>query len=203
MQGVNHRSKNLLSVVQSVARQTALKSDPATFVMKLTERIDGLAASQDLLVKNSWQGVDMAALVETQLSHFKDLIGTRIVVDGPPTDLTPPAAQGVGMALHELATNAAKYGALSNIYGRVTIKWHVVTHDLPEFQITWIEEGGPPVQPPNHCGFGQILIGRMAEAAVGGTAELRYLESGVFWKLTGPVTNTLEPNRAYRAQLGK
>jgi PAS domain S-box-containing protein len=194
MREVNHRSKNLLTVVQSVARQTARKSDPATFVAHLSERINGLAASQDLLVKNLWKGVDVAALVEAQLSHFKDLIGTRIVVEGAPADLTPSAAQGVGMALHELATNAAKYGALSNNTGRVTIKWQVVSDDSPQFQITWSEEGGPPVQTPNHSGFGQMVIGRMAEAAVSGTAEIQYLESGYFWKLTGPVAGTLEPN---------
>jgi PAS domain S-box-containing protein len=200
MQEVNHRSKNLLTVVQAVARQTARKSDPAEFVARLSERIDGLAASQDLLVKNLWQGVDVAALVKAQLSHFKDLIGTRIVVDGPPANLTPPAAQGVGMALHELATNAAKYGALSNSTGHVTIKWQVVADDMPEFHMTWIEEGGPPVQAPNHSGFGQMVIGRMAEAAVSGTAEIEYRTSGLFWKLTGPAASALEaastPRRA-------
>jgi PAS domain S-box-containing protein len=193
MREVNHRSKNLLTVVQAVARQTARKSDPAEFVVRLSERIDGLAASQDLLVKTLWQGVDVAALIEAQLSHFKDLFGARIVIDGPAANLTPPAAQGIGMALHELATNAAKYGALSNSTGRVTIKWQVVADAPPEFQMTWIEEGGPPVQAPNHSGFGQMVIGRMAEAAVSGTAELQYLESGFVWKLTGPVANTLEP----------
>jgi PAS domain S-box-containing protein len=196
MQEVNHRSKNLMSVVQAVARQTARKSDPATFVTQLSERIDGLAASQDLLVKNLWKGVDVAALVKAQLSHFKDLIGTRIVVEGPVANLTPPAAQGIGMALHELATNAAKYGALSNSTGRVTINWQVVANSPLEFQMTWIEVGGPRVEAPKHSGFGQMVIGRMAEAAVSGEAEIQYLESGFVWKLTGPAANTLEPNYA-------
>jgi PAS domain S-box-containing protein len=195
MREVNHRSKNLLSVVQAVARQTARKSDPATFVVQLSERIDGLAASQDLLVKNLWQGVDVAALIEAQLSHFKDLIGTRIVVDGPLADLTPPAAQGIGMALHELATNAAKYGALSNSTGRVTIKWQVVADYPPEFLMTWIEDGGPPVEAPTHSGFGQMVIGRMVESAINGKAEIEYRDSGFRWTLTGPVESALEAGR--------
>ncbi len=195
MREVNHRSKNLLTVVQAVARQTARKSDPATFVVQLSERIEGLAASQDLLVKNMWQGVDVAALVEAQLSHFKDLLGSRIVVDGPRAEITPAAAQGIGMALHELATNAAKYGALSNSTGRVTINWQIVAHDPPEFLMTWTEEGGPPVEAPNHSGFGQMVIGRMVEAAINGRAKIEYRESGLFWTLTGPVENSLEARR--------
>ena len=203
MREVNHRSKNLLTVVQAVARQTARKSDPATFVARLSERIDGLAASQDLLVKNLWQGVDVADLVAAQLSHFKDLIGTRVLLRGGPAHLTPAAAQGLGMALHELATNAAKYGALSNASGRVKINWRVVAQDIPEFSISWIEEGGPAVTVPTRSGFGQLVIGRMAEAAVSGTAEIDYRESGFFWKLTGPVANTLELNGADRAESEK
>ncbi len=195
MREVNHRSKNLLTVVQAVARQTARKSDPATFVMQLSERIDGLAASQDLLVKNMWQGVDVAALVGAQLSHFKDLLGSRIVVAGPPAELTPAAAQGIGMALHELATNAAKYGALSNSTGRVTINWQIVADNPPEFLMTWTEEGGPPVEAPNHSGFGQMVIGRMVEAAINGRAKIEYRDSGLFWTLTGPVENSLEARR--------
>ena len=193
MSEVNHRSKNLLSVVQAVARQTARKGDPATFVARLGERIDGLAASQDLLVKNLWQGVDVADLVEAQLSHFKDLIGTRVLIEGPPAKLKPPAAQGIGMAVHELATNAAKYGALSNSDGRVHIAWQVTGGPTAEFRMSWSEEGGPLVEVPSNSGFGQMVIGRMAEAAVSGTAEIDYRESGLIWKLTAPADTALEP----------
>jgi PAS domain S-box-containing protein len=192
MAEVNHRARNLLGVVQAVARQTAKHSHPATFVARLSERIAGLAASQDLLVKNQWQGVEVANLVEAQLAHFKDLIGTRVLLEGPPARLTAAAAQGIGMALHELATNAGKYGSLSNSEGRVRISWQVAAAQEPTFTMQWLEEGGPTVANPSHNGYGQMVIGSMAQAAVNGTAEIEYRESGLSWKLSAPVAETLE-----------
>jgi two-component sensor histidine kinase len=144
---------------------------------------------------NEWRGVEVSDLVEAQLAHFKDLIGTRVLLDGPPAQLTPGAAQGIGMALHELATNAAKYGALSNREGRVRIFWEVAVAKKPTFLISWLEEGGPTVAPPTHTGFGQMVIGSMAESAVDGTVELEYRESGLSWKLSAPVPDTLEGGR--------
>jgi PAS domain S-box-containing protein len=188
---VNHRAKNLLAVVQAVAYQTAKHGDPATFVARLSDRIGGLAAGQDLLVKNQWHGVDLSDLVEAQLAHFKDLIGTRVLLDGQPARLTAEAAQGIGMALHELATNSAKYGALSNGTGRVNIGWHVTADSKPEFSMSWLEDGGPAVAVPTRKGFGQIVIGRMAEASVQGVAEITFRERGVSWHLSAPVKNAL------------
>jgi PAS domain S-box-containing protein len=195
MAEVNHRSMNLLAVVQAVAQQTARAGDPQTFVGRLFERIDGLAASQDLLVRNQWQGVDVADLIEAQLAHFKDLIGTRVLLDGLPARLTPAAAQGIGMALHELATNAGKYGALSNGVGRVHISWKVVSANEPTFLMSWLEQGGPNVAPPTRKGFGQMVIGRMVEAAVDGRAEMDHQESGFSWKLSAPFAGTLQRGR--------
>jgi PAS domain S-box-containing protein len=191
MAEVNHRAKNLLAVVQAVAYQTAKHGDPATFVARLVDRIAGLAAGQDLLVKNKWHGVDLSDLVEAQLAHFKDLIGTRVLLDGLPARLTAEAAQGIGMALHELATNSAKYGALSNGTGRVNIGWHVTAGTKSEFSMSWLEHGGPAVAVPTRKGFGQIVIGRMAEAAVQGVAEIDFKEKGVSWNLSAPVRNAL------------
>jgi PAS domain S-box-containing protein len=195
MAEVNHRSKNLLAVVQAIAQQTARAGDPATFVERLSERIYGLAASQDLLVKNEWQGVEMADLIEVQLAHFEDLIGTRVFIDGPATRLTPAAGQSIGMALHELATNAAKYGALSNREGRVHISWQVTKAQKPIFLMSWLEDGGPKVTPPSHKGFGQMVIGQMVEAAVDGTVQSDYRESGLSWKLNASVADMLEGGR--------
>ena len=189
---VNHRAKNLLAVVQAVAHQTAKYSVPATFAARLSDRIDGLAASQDLLVKNLWNGVEIAELVEVQLAHFSDLIGSRVLIDGPRLQLTLAAAQGIGMALHELTTNAAKYGALSNADGQVRIAWQAVaTAAGPTFWMSWLEDGGPTVVPPTRKGFGQIVIGPMAEAAVDGIVEIVFGESGLSWTLTAPVENAL------------
>ena len=192
MAEVNHRAKNLLSVVQAVARQTARRGDPASFVERLSERIDGLAASQDLLVANQWQGVVVSDLVVAQLEHFKDLIGTRVLLDGPPARLTPAAAQGIGMALHELATNAGKYGALSNSEGRVRISWQITTAEATKFLMSWSEDGGPTIAPPTHHGFGQMVIVQMVESAVHGKANVDYRQSGLSWSLSAPAASALE-----------
>ena len=194
MAEVNHRAMNLLAVVQAVVQQTARGGDPETFVFRLSERIHGLAASQDLLVKNEWLGVEVADLVLAQLAHFKDLIGTRVLLDGPTARLKPAAAQGIGMALHELATNAGKYGALSNGEGRVHISWQASTLN-PTFTMSWLEEGGPDVIPPTRKGFGQMVIGRMVEASVDGNAEIDYRQSGFSWKLSAPFADSLERGR--------
>ena len=192
MAEVNHRARNLLGVVQAVARQTARRGDAANFVERLTERIGSLAASHDLLAQNQWQGVEMAELARAQLAHFKDLIGTRVLLDGPPARLTVAAAQGIGMALHELATNAAKYGALSNTEGIVRLSWRMSLGVDPAFGVEWAEESGPPVVAPTRTGFGQVVIGRMAETSVDGTAQTDFRESGLLWRLEAPVAGNLE-----------
>jgi PAS domain S-box-containing protein len=191
MAEVNHRAKNLLAVVQAVAVQTAKHGDVATFVSRLSERIGGLAAGQDLLVSNQWQGVDVADLVKAQLAHFRDLIGKRVLLAGPTLRLIPDAAQGIGMALHELATNAAKYGALSNSEGTVRVTWQITADVPPRFVMSWLEDGGPKVVAPARGGFGQVVIGRLAEASVQGVAEIEYGDAGLSWNLSAPLRNVL------------
>jgi PAS domain S-box-containing protein len=147
MQEINHRARNLLSLVQAIARQTATR-DPENFIERFTERIQALAANQDLLVRNEWQGVNLEDLVRTQLAHFIDLVGSRITVHGSPVRLNAAAAQAIGLALHELATNAGKYGALSVETGRVDVGWRL---DGNMFAMSWTECNGPPVFPPKDC----------------------------------------------------
>ena len=122
MREVNHRAKNMLALVQAIARQT-VATHPKSFVEHFGERLRALAASQDLLVKAEWKGVDLGELIHSQLEHFSDLIGTRINLVGPALFISASAAQTIGMALHELATNAGKYGALSTEAGRVDVSW--------------------------------------------------------------------------------
>ena len=143
---VNHRSKNMLSLVQAIASQTAAR-DPVEFVRHFSERIRALAASQDLLVKSQWQGISIEELVKSQLAHFRDLLGDRIELKGALLRIAAPAAQSIGMALHELATNAGKYGALSTGAGRIAIAWSLNTDRSGKlrFSLRWTESGGPAV----------------------------------------------------------
>jgi HAMP domain-containing protein/two-component sensor histidine kinase/PAS domain-containing protein len=192
MAEVNHRSKNLLAVVQAMVNQSSRGADPATFATDLTDRLHGLSASQDLFIKCDWRGIDMHDLVHTQLGHFRDLIGKRILVEGSAARLTAAAAQAVGMALHELATNAAKYGSLSTSEGRARISWNISKGSEPLFTMQWAEERGPKVSVPTRKGFGSLVMGPIMESALGGKVEIDFLESGLIWKLTALASDGLE-----------
>jgi PAS domain S-box-containing protein len=189
MREINHRAKNMLSVVHSIAQQTATKN-PEDFVKSFSERIQALSANQDLLVRNEWKGVEVEDLVRAQLAHFADLIGSRIAVHGPKLRLKAASAQAIGLALHELATNAGKYGALSTDRGRVDVRWRSNADTLT---MSWTERDGPPVSAPKRRGFGTIVMEAMAERSVDGVVDLGYAPSGVTWRLTCPAANVLEP----------
>ncbi len=189
MREINHRAKNMLSVVDAIAHQTATRN-PEDFVERFSERIQALSANQDLLVRNEWNGVEIEALVCAQLALFADLIGSRIAVHGPKLRLNASAAQAIGLALHELATNAGKYGALSTDTGRVDVRWGT---DGDTFTMKWTEREGPPVSAPKRRGFGTIVIEAMTERSVDGAVDLEYAPSGVTWRLTCLAANALEP----------
>ena len=188
MRETNHRAKNMLSLVQAIASQTAGR-EPEDFVRRFTERIHALAANNDLLVRNKWQGVDVENLVTAQLAHFADLIGPRITVNGPRLYLNAAAAQAIGLALHELATNAGKYGALSTDTGRVDVSWE---SGGDTFIMSWTERKGPPVSAPKRRGFGTMVMQHMAEHCVGGKVDLHQPPSGLTWQLTCATANALE-----------
>jgi two-component sensor histidine kinase len=188
MREANHRAKNMLSLVQAIARQTAARESEG-FVGRFAERIQALSANQDLLVRNEWQGVDVEDLVRTQLAHFADLVGSRIAVHGPNLRLNTAAAQAIGLALHELATNAGKYGALSTDRGRVDVSWGT---DGDTLTMSWTERDGPPVSPPERQGFGTTVITSMAKRTVDGEVELDYAPTGLVWRLTCSAANGLE-----------
>jgi PAS domain S-box-containing protein len=188
MRELNHRAKNMLSLVQAIARQTATRA-PEDFIDTFTERIRALAANQDLLIRNEWQGVFVEDLVRAQLAHFADLVGSRIAVHGPRLRLNAAAAQAVGLALHELATNAGKYGALSTETGGVEVDWRL---DAGVFTMGWTERNGPPVKPPGRQGFGNMVLDLMAKRTVDGDVALEYAPSGLAWRLTCVAANALE-----------
>jgi PAS domain S-box-containing protein len=189
MREANHRVKNLLSLVQAIARQTAA-GNVEGFIGRFTERIQALAANQDLLGRDEWQGADLEDLVRAHLAHFADLVGSRITVHGSKLHLNATAAQAIGLALHELATNAGKYGALSTDAGRVDVGWRL---DGDALTMSWTERDGPPVRPPERRGFGTTVIDAMARQALGGEVQLDYARSGLEWHLTCPRGNALEP----------
>jgi PAS domain S-box-containing protein len=191
---INHRAKNMLSLVQAIARQTAA-SQPEDFIERFTERIQALAANQDLLIRNEWQGVDVEDLIRAQLAHFADLVGSRITVHGSPVRLNAATAQAIGLALHELATNAGKYGALSVDAGRVDVDWRL---DDNIFGMSWTERKGPPVSQPKRQGFGSTVVDSMVKQTVNGEVHLDYFPSGVVWNLTCPAANAVERNALYK-----
>jgi PAS domain S-box-containing protein len=185
---MNHRVKNILAVVDAIAQRTAAES-PEDFGKRFSERIRALSANQDLLFRNEWKGVDVEELVRAQLSHLSDLIGSRIILDGPKLRFNTAGAQTIGLALHELATNAGKYGALSTDRGRVDLRWNFSDN---AFTMSWTERGGPSVSAPKRCGFGTTVIERMAKSSLRGTVDLDYAPSGLTWCLTCPAGNALE-----------
>jgi PAS domain S-box-containing protein len=198
MREINHRAKNMLSVVDAIAHQTAARN-PEDFIEHFSERIQALAANQDLLVRNEWRGVEVEDLICAQLAPFADLMGSRIVVRGPKLRLNAAAAQAIGLALHELASNAGKYGSLSTDAGRLHIGW---TANRDTFTMCWTEREGPPVSAPKRRGFGTTVMEMMAERSVNGRTELEYAPSGMTWRLTCPTANTLGPNGDTQSNMG-
>src|SRR5262249_14922902 len=134
----------MLGVVHSIAQHTAAKK-PEDFIESFSKRIQALSANQDLLIRNEWKGVEIEDLVRAQLAPFVDLIASRIALHGPKLRLNAASAQAIGLALHELTTNAGEYGALLSDRGRVDIGWGA---DGDTLTMKWTERDGPPVSVP-------------------------------------------------------
>ena len=130
-------------------------------------------------------------MVRAQLAHFESLIDGHIEMAGPPLRIAADAAQSIAMALHELATNAAKYGALSNDDGRVIIAWDIGADKT--FHLSWTESGGAVVASPTRQGFGTTVITHLPEVQLGAEVTLEFLASGVTWRLSCSAENVLEP----------
>jgi two-component sensor histidine kinase/PAS domain-containing protein len=188
LQELSHRSKNLLTLVQSIADQSFRKSkDQKDFQSRLSGRLSGLAASNELLARGDWHGSSLRTLVEFQLAPFIDLSSSQLEIQGPEVNLTADASQAVGLALHELATNAVKHGALSLPRGRVRISWTIDQASRTDGLILdWREREGPPVAAPKQTGFGHVVIKSMIEQAVRGSVELNFAKEGLHWSLRAP-----------------
>lgn len=190
---IAHRSKNLIAVIQAIAGRTIRSATSMKdFETRFRHRLNGLAASNDILVTQNWQRAPLVDLVRRQLAPFIDIDTARVQMAGPGVTVDAHAAQAIGLALHELATNAAKYGALSTPTGRVAVTWAYTGPDKSEIVIDWVETGGPPVVAPATKGFGHTVIEQMAAQAVGGTVALEYAASGVRWSLKWPATPILD-----------
>ena len=181
MRELTHRSKNLLAVIQAMARQTARHSNSIeAFVAQFDARLQGLATSHDVLIEEGWHGASLEGLIKLQLQPFIEERAAQVVIEGPTVLLKPDSAQALGMALHELGTNARRYGALSNSNGRIAITWRRLP--LPEgdgVEIKWSESGGPAIDEPVSRHFGSMIIERNLEQAIGGKVRLLFPASGV------------------------
>jgi len=192
---LTHRSKNLLAVIQAVARQTARHADSIeTFLDQFSGRLQALAAAHDLLVRGSWHGASMQELVHAQLAAYFDGEAQRVVVQGPPIVLKPEAAQSLGLALHELAANAARFGALSVEQGRVAITWK--RDETPRGEalvVDWSEEAGPEVQARRKKGFGSAAIERNLTRALDADVSLDFDPHGLRCHIVIPAGHFMTP----------
>ncbi|MGA7325620.1 MAG: sensor histidine kinase, partial [Rhodomicrobium sp.] len=185
-QEVRHRVKNMLAVVLAIAHQTAFGDVPSASVEKLVLRIAGLGASLDLLTNGT--ELSLSALIQAQLASFVDSFTNQVTFRGPALALHAAAAQALGMAFHELATNSMKYGALSKSGGRISIQWEIRDHGHgKQFHTTWSEQGGPEIKAPIRQGFGYTVMVSAVEASLAGKVQLRYPSSGLVWELTAPL----------------
>jgi PAS domain S-box-containing protein len=177
MRELTHRSKNLLAVIQAMARQTAARSDTTeAFVDSFSARLQAMAASHDLLVSKSWYGADLKELVKAHLAQSIDPRSPQIEITGNAHNVTAEVAQNLGLALHELTTNATKYGSLSSLDGRLSVSWQETGSGL---RLVWQESGGPQVAPPKRNGFGRMMLERLVGPALGGNVTIDFAPEGV------------------------
>jgi len=187
MRELTHRSKNLLAIIQALARQTARYADSIDgFLNQFTARVQALSRSHDILVQEGWHGAYLADLLRSQIGPYVDQEKPQASWEGPPVRLRPEAAQSLGLALHELASNAAKYGALSAPTGRVCIQWTIAGPNNDGIEIVWSEQGGPPVGVPQKHGFGSLVIERNLPRSLESEVELRFLAEGARCRIKIP-----------------
>jgi two-component sensor histidine kinase/DNA-binding response OmpR family regulator len=179
---VDHRARNALAVVQAVVRLTRANSQQA-YVKAVEGRIHALAQAHTLLSESRWQGADMRRLVREELAPYGSGDGARVQIEGVSVFLPPAKAQNVALALHELATNSAKYGALSCVDGALKVSWQA---DRGILTLRWEESGGPPVKSPKALGFGTKILNATIKHQIGGNVEWEWRSSGLHCTLVIP-----------------
>jgi two-component sensor histidine kinase len=185
---LGHRIKNLVAIIQSIARQTLHQTTTkADFEARFSGRLGAFSRSLDLLIANEWRGARIDELVRSELATFGVLDGVQISLQGPPLGLNPEAARNIGLALHELATNACKYGALSVPEGKVAVHWELANRgEQRRFRMSWREAGGPMVTEPKRWGFGRRVIQQLTAQALAGKVTHQFAPDGVRWTLDIP-----------------
>jgi two-component sensor histidine kinase len=170
----------------AIAQQTAQHAgDVHQYHARFAKRLVALAHSHDLLVKDNWYGASFSDLVATQLKPFSEANDDRVDATGPRLILRPNAVQHLGLAFHELATNASKHGALSGMQGQVSIHW-VIDEEARKIHLRWRESGGPIVAPPQRRGFGHVVIEKIVPRALSGVGALDFSPEGVSWTFEFP-----------------
>lgn len=199
MHEVQHRLKNVLAVVQSICNQTIRHSTTKEdFEKRFSARLFALCNSLDLLIGSDWKGIELHDLVRAQLGPFSLPADGQVVCTGPVVTLGPDASRNIGMALHELATNAVKHGCLSVPQGIVTLTWEVASRpEGQRFLMTWVETGGPHVAEPTHRGFGRQVIQNSGGFGRGGQVAYHFLPQGVRWSLDVAASAVIAPNSAW------
>ena len=199
MREVDHRAKNALAVVQAVLRLTRAESMPA-FARAVEGRVAALARAQTLLTESRWTGADFQAMLRGELAPFVgNGSGSQVLLDGPPVLIAPLTAQPLSMALHELATNAAKYGSLSVPDGTLALSWR---EDPPgaRLRLRWREAGGPPIAgPPRRRGFGSRVIEATVRDQLRGEVSLAWAPAGLVCEIDIPLHRVAEPPEGYQA----
>jgi PAS domain S-box-containing protein len=185
---LNHRVKNILAIVQSVAAQTVRSSGSLdVFTHAFSGRLRALAIAHDILTQTRWSGIGLKELLTAVLAPHLSAEQERVTMEGPAILISARAAVPLSMALHELTTNAIKYGALSVRDGRIDISWTLTGGDDQSVELSWKERGGPKVAPGTSSGFGTVLIDRAITYDLDGTTRIDFDPSGVRCTLTFPV----------------
>ncbi|MDQ3920810.1 MAG: PAS domain-containing protein [Actinomycetota bacterium] len=191
---LNHRVKNTLAVVQSVAART-LKAAPSleAFRRDFEARLAALSSTHDILTRNNWESASLHELLKAELAPYQSDDVPKLVLNGPDARVAPRAALALGMMIHELATNAVKYGALSVATGRIEVSsgTEVDSDGQEALRLEWQERGGPPVKPPARRGFGSLLVERSISHELHGRAEVCFEPAGLRYSIVIPASENL------------